>query len=150
MLGSPSPQPSSTTRLPARSSPSSSRASASLLRQSTDQYGATGAQRIPPTSGSSTDSRGCSSFSEPVGSSTDCSTRSSSIEGSTLNGDDRGRASGRSLGVGLIGLVEHEADHGDIRVDGLIGEHRDDRVAGELLGDVPELTVSELVEHRPR
>ena len=50
-LGSPSPQPSSTTRRPRRPIWSSARASATPLRHRTSQYGASGAQRMSPSSG---------------------------------------------------------------------------------------------------
>src|SRR5919197_180142 len=75
-LGTPSPQPSSTTLRPRSGSPSSSRASATPLRHSTAQYGASGAHSTAPSSGSSTASSGWSTRSSPPGSSTDWLTSS--------------------------------------------------------------------------
>src|SRR5262245_13898541 len=78
MLGTASPQPGSRALRPPGASPSSCRGSATPLRHSTDQYGAIGAHSTAPSSGSSADSRDCSSRSAPPGSSTRWVTRSSS------------------------------------------------------------------------
>ena len=50
----------------------------------------------------------------------------------------------------VVRLVEHEADDRDVGIDRLVGQHGRHRVAAERLGDVPELLVGEVVEHRSR